>query len=133
MFLNSLREVICFEMLKRISTSCGPEFLRSGSQVGEASGLAQLEREVAELELAIAVAAERGDVREVPKLEECHKELMQRVEAERLRAELADQVDSASASPSKPPIRLFAIKARLNLAFANLYVELDRLDRQKSL
>ncbi len=129
MFFRSFRERICLALLTKLEACC-VELLPTASQPDEPKNIVDLKRRAHELALAVDAAANAGDWTVIPALESRRQELDEELNeaqgkwfAEK-EAILIEKASGPATSKGRPGPRLFATQARLNFAFAKLYMRL---------
>lgn len=130
MFFRSIRERICSALLMRLSVCC-QELLPTANDAGEPKNVLDLERRAHDLARAAEAAADAGDWKVVPELETRRQEIDEELREARERwfaereAQEFERVIGRPTLQGGPRSRLFATQARLNFAFAKLYMRLS--------
>ena len=126
MFFRSIREFICLALLDRLKACC--ERLFPIADQNEPKSLIELERRAHDLSRAADAAAKAGDWQIVPDLEARREEVDKELKeahgawaADKEKNEIGSHIGVPSHQGNPRP-RLFATQAKLNFAFAMLYM-----------
>jgi len=129
MILRSIRSQFCQALLARLLVCC-QEFFPMDNDPDELQHIIDLRRRASDLAQAADAAAESGNWQVVPALETRRQEVDEKLR-EAIQSALAhleaEEIRNTIGQPNLPHqarSRLFATQARLNFAFANLYMRL---------